>query len=289
MFTDTVAALGHLRVAGRRDLVDAVGAVHDPRALGSEQQQRARQQLRELRARHADELPRRAGGIRQRSEQVERGPHAELAPHRARVAHRRMKGRREEESDARLRQTALDDGGRRRHAARRAPRTRPRCRTGSTPIGCRASPRARRTPRRRRAAHDEMLNVPERSPPVPHVVEHVVVAGVRQRHRVRAHRLAPGRRSPSGRSPFIARPMSSPAICAAAARPSMTSAIAAAASSARQVLVPRAACRSDAANTLTSAVPSRKFRRMCWPSPVRIDSGWNCTPCTGQRRDAAGP
>ena len=29
---------------------------------------------------------------------------------------------------------------------------------------------------------------------------------------------------------------------------------------------------------------SRKLRRILRPSPVRTDSGWNCTPCTGHER-----
>ena len=82
----TVAALGHLGVAGRRDLVDAVGAVHDPGARRAEQPQRAREQIGQIGPRHADDLTRRAGGIRQRAEQVERRPHAHLAPRRRRRA-----------------------------------------------------------------------------------------------------------------------------------------------------------------------------------------------------------
>jgi hypothetical protein len=106
-----VATLGDLGVAGRRDLVEAVGPVHDPRARRAEHHQRARQELGELGARHADDLPRRARGIGERSEQVERRPQAELAPCRARMAHRRMKRRREEERDARLAQAALHHRG----------------------------------------------------------------------------------------------------------------------------------------------------------------------------------
>src|SRR5262249_34476030 len=34
----------------------------------------------------------------------------------------------------------------------------------------------------------------------------------------------------------------------------------------------------------TVRVSSRKFRRSALPRPVRIDSGWNCTPSTGKRR-----
>ena len=80
---------------------------------GAEQQQRAGHQLGELRARHADQLPRRAGRIGQRAEQVERGPDAEFAARRPGVAHRRVERRREKEPDAGLGEAALDDGRRR--------------------------------------------------------------------------------------------------------------------------------------------------------------------------------
>ena len=58
----------------------------------------------------------------------------------------------------------------------------------------------------------------------------------------------------------------------------MISAIAAAASSRRQILVPLQLFDQRGEHH-----SSRKFRRICRPSPVRTDSGWNCTPCTGQR------
>ena len=64
-----VSILRHLRVPGRRDLVEPVSAVHDPRPRGSEHAERARDELGELRARHADQLPLGAGGIRQRSQE----------------------------------------------------------------------------------------------------------------------------------------------------------------------------------------------------------------------------
>ncbi len=32
---------------------------------------------------------------------------------------------------------------------------------------------------------------------------------------------------------------------------------------------------------------SKKLRSMSWPCAVRIDSGWNCTPCTGRLRCAS--
>src|SRR5262249_53265013 len=79
------------------------------------------------------------------------------------------------------------------------------------------------------AAHDEMLNVPERSPPVPHVSN---TSSYRRDTCTACARIARARPTISaGRSPFIARPTSRPAIWAGAARPSMISVIAPAASS----------------------------------------------------------
>ena len=83
-----------------RHLVDAAGAVHNPGTIGAEEQQRARHQLRQLRLGHADQLPLRAGRIRQRPQQVECGPHAKLPPHGGRLPHGRMKRRRKEKCDA---------------------------------------------------------------------------------------------------------------------------------------------------------------------------------------------
>ena len=34
---------------------------------------------------------------------------------------------------------------------------------------------------------------------------------------------------------------------------------------------------------------ARKFPSSALPAAVRIDSGWNCTPSTGERRGAAAP
>ena len=75
--------------------------------------QRARQQLGQLRPRHADDLTRRARGVRQRTEQIERRANPQLTPGGRRVLHRRMKRRREEERDVRVAQRALDDCRRR--------------------------------------------------------------------------------------------------------------------------------------------------------------------------------
>src|SRR6267142_156574 len=86
------------------------------------------------------------------------------------------------------------------------------------------------------AAHDEILMVPDRSPPVPHVSN---TSSYRFETLTACARIVRARPTISaGRSPFIARPISRPAMCAGAAWPSITSAIAAAASS-----VVRSSCR----------------------------------------------
>ena len=126
------------------------------------------------------------------------------------------------------------------------------------------------------AAHDEMLNVPDRSPPVPHV------SNTRLKGReiwTACARIARARPTiSSGRSPFMARPTRKAAMWASSARPSITSTIAAAASSLERSSR-LTSCSMIRANIATqSRRPSRKFRRMRRPSPVRMDSGWNCTP-----------
>src|SRR5262245_61108411 len=74
-----------------------------------------------------------------------------------------------------------------------------------------------------------MLNVPDRSPPVPQVSK---MPSCRRESLTAFARMVLARPTISaGFSPFIASPMSRPAMCAGADRPSMTSAIAAAASS----------------------------------------------------------
>ena len=68
--------------------------------LGAERGQRLREQRHQLRPAHADQLPRGAGGIRERAEDVEDRPDAELPPHAAERLHRRVERRREQEHEA---------------------------------------------------------------------------------------------------------------------------------------------------------------------------------------------
>ena len=199
------AALGHLRVAGRRDLVDAVGAVHDPGALRAEQQQRARQQLGQLRPRHADDLPRRARRVRQRPEQVERRADAEIASasarHAASTGETSARRRTRCPRRAGVRSTTAGDAATLTPSASNTSALPQRLDTDRLPCFATVTPHAATTI----AAADEMLNVPDRSPPVPHV-SNTSPAGARQ--------LAPHARASSARSrrsPTAARPSSTSA------------------------------------------------------------------------------
>ena len=104
-----VPALGDLRVAGRRDLVEAIGAVHDPHAVGAQHQQRARHQLGQLGPGTPTIWRVGAGRVGERTEQIERRAHAQLACARApHAASTGWKAGREQERDAGLVEAALD-------------------------------------------------------------------------------------------------------------------------------------------------------------------------------------
>ena len=67
-----------------------------PTRARPEQRERPRQQFRQFGPRHADDLPRRARRVGERSEQVERGAHTEVLARLRRVLHRRMERRRKQ-------------------------------------------------------------------------------------------------------------------------------------------------------------------------------------------------
>src|SRR5947208_13467 len=79
------------------------------------------------------------------------------------------------------------------------------------------------------AAADEILNVPERSPPVPHVSKTSAYAFESRTAFILIVRARPA--ISDGRSPFIVKPTSSPEICAGVASPLMMTAMASADSS----------------------------------------------------------
>ena len=142
----TVATLGHLRVTGIRDFVDASRAVHDPRALRPEKHQRPCHHLRQLGPRDANDLSRGARRVGQRAQQIERRPDAHLTPDRPRMPHGRMEGGREEEGDVCLSQRLLNDRRRRRHVDAKLLENIRAAAAARHRIDCRASRLSRRTP-----------------------------------------------------------------------------------------------------------------------------------------------
>ena len=84
----------------RRELVDAVRAVHDECASRVEDGERVGDRARDLRRVDAEHTGACAGRVRQRAEDVEDRARPELAPHRRGVPHRRMVRRREHEPEA---------------------------------------------------------------------------------------------------------------------------------------------------------------------------------------------
>ena len=160
--------------------------MHHPGALRAERGQCAGHQIGQFGPRHADHLPPGAGRVGQRTEQVERRPDAELPAHRAGVPHRRMEGRREEERDARLVETAFDHRGRRRHVhAERLEQIRAPATARHRPVAVLGHLHAARGEHERRERRDV-----EGVRPVAAGAAGVEArrAGTRQRHRVRPHR-----------------------------------------------------------------------------------------------------
>jgi hypothetical protein len=100
----------------------------------------------------------------------------------------------------------------------------------------------------------EMLNVPDRSPPVPHVSKTGPGGGAIAIAFARIVCAKPT--SSVGRSPFIPSPMSSPAVCAGVASPFMIAAIAAAASA-----VVRSSWRRSFSNRAANMITSREVAK----------------------------
>ena len=189
-----------------------------------------------------------------------------LSPDGRRVPHRRMERRREEECDVRVAQRLLHDRvaapRRSRQAASKRSALPHRLDTDRLPCFATFTPHAATTT----AAADETLNVPERSPPVPHVSNTSpggVASGTACSRIVRAKPTIS-----SGRSPFITSAARRPASAPGAARPSMTSRMAWRGLVGREVLV-----ANELLDELREHHRSRKFRRIFRPSPVSTDSG----------------
>src|SRR5690606_34272768 len=91
-----------------RNLVGPVGTVHDERVLCPELEQRRRELLDQPTIADAEHLSSGTGRVRQRPQDVEDRSNADLAPWTTGVLHRRVKKRREHESDPRLGEAVLD-------------------------------------------------------------------------------------------------------------------------------------------------------------------------------------
>src|SRR5437773_307092 len=160
--------LGDLALAGVGDLVEPVGAVDDERPDGAELREHAGQGLREARRRDLDQLGVRAGGIRQRPQEIEDGPDTDLTTGRHHVLHGRVQERGIHEPDADLVDAAphlrggeleadpegLHDVGR----SHKVEDERLPCLATFSPA-----------PATTKAVAVETLKVPEASPPVPQV------------------------------------------------------------------------------------------------------------------------
>ena len=267
------AALRHLRVAGRRDLVDAVRAVDDPGAPGAEHHQRPREQFGELRPRHAHELPRRARGIGQRPEQIEGSANAQIAAHLRRMLHRWMKRAREEERDTGLAQRALDRRRRRRHVdaerledVRRSTLARDR----SVPMLRHRHAARRNHNRRGRRDIEGARAIAAGAARIEHVVDRRA-----QLHRVLAHRAC---EADDFRRPLAFHDESGQQ---RAQRGRVRPPFHDFAHRRGRLVFGEVLVAHDLFEQPGEHQSSRKFRRMRRPSSVRTDSGWNCTPCTG--------
>ena len=103
-----VVQLGDVRCPGGGQLVQPVGAVHDPGPLGAEIGQHLGDRLDPPVVEDAEELALGAGRVRQRAQQVEYGAGAKLGPGRSDMAHGAVVARRHQEADVVLPQAFLD-------------------------------------------------------------------------------------------------------------------------------------------------------------------------------------
>ena len=115
-----VPRFGDKCLVGDGHFIQAIRAMHNPRAFCSKQGQSARQRFDGLGVRHADDLPRRVRRIRQRPEQIESRLHAQLASQARHPRRGAMIKRGEHETDSDLVQTLFGNfrRGRDIHAQR---------------------------------------------------------------------------------------------------------------------------------------------------------------------------
>ncbi len=129
----------------------------------------------------------------------------------------------------------------------------------------------------------EMLKV-ERPPPVPQVSMKSPAGACTRSARERTVSARPA--SSAALSPFARRAIRKPAVWASPASPDMTASSACAAPSRPRSSPSSSRSIASARISLGNAYASRarKLASSALPEPVRIDSGWNCTPSTGYER-----
>ena len=132
------------------------------------------------------------------------------------------------------------------------------------------------------AAVVDTLNV-GRPPPVPAVSTRPSPRGSTRTDSSRMARAMPAISSTV--SPLVRKAISSPAVCASDARPSITSCRQAFASSAVRASLRQSRSMVSVRMGLGGiSTRFKKLRSMAIPSSVRTDSGWNCTPSAGSSR-----
>jgi hypothetical protein len=244
--------------------------VDHPGTLGPQKRQRARDELGQFRARHADELPGGAGRIGQRPEEVERRPDPEFLACRRGVPHRRVERRREEERDAGLDQAALDGGRRRPDVdAERLEHIRAAAPAGHGSVAVlRHAHAAGRDDERRDGRDVERVRA---IPAGAARIEHRVMGG-RELRGSRPHDA--GQADDLGRAfPFHGQGDEQPGDLRRLRLARHDGFHRGRRLLGREVLAPLQFLEQSREHHI-----SRKFLRIWRPSSVRTDSGWNCTP-----------
>jgi hypothetical protein len=149
----SISDLGDHRLPRKRNLVQAPRAVHHKRALDTQLRQRRSHRVNYVFRKNAQNLRLRPRRIRERSQQIEHGSHADLFSRGCRVPRGRVCGLREQKSDANLpnRPPILFERQIDPHAQRFQHVCRAASRAGrAIPMLCHARARRRRNDRRRR-------------------------------------------------------------------------------------------------------------------------------------------
>ena len=256
-----------------------------PRPRRPERAERRGERLAALALEDADDVLAHARRVGQRPEQVEERAHAELLARPDRRAAWPRGARREQEAEpASRRQRSTSSGvGVGSHAERLEHVGAPHFDDSARlPCLATATPHAGDHDRRERRDVDVPRAVAAGAAGVDHALAPRTSSGVMRDCASRAPRRRARRPSRPSRAARRAARRSAPASPA----PSMISPTTVGHLGARQVAAARStrasASRDAPARSSVARVPSRKFASSFLPAVVMIDSGWNCTPSTGE-------